>query len=180
VRLLARMVGERRVRGDRPAAENIVLACDGMPLALRVIGTRLASVPDWPLHDVARRLVDPRHRLDELRLADLDVRARYAAAYRSLGAAEQSLLGALGRLGARRFTAADLAGALGRDGPAQQATLARLVEHHLVRVAPAGPGTLRYTLPELAFAYALECAPARRKPRRSGALRSGRLLTAAR
>jgi hypothetical protein len=184
VRMLSRLVGERRVRDDRSAAESIVRACGGVPLALRAIGTRLASVPGWPLREVARRLADPRHRLEELRLAGLDVPARYDAAYRQLGRAERTLLRLLGLTGIREFTVDSLVRLSGQHRQAVEAGLVRLVEHHLLQVRAGAPGApVRYLLPELSWVYAQRrsSAPAVVPPvsRRAGTLRSGHLLKAA-
>lgn len=49
VRLLGRIVGRDRVEADRDAADRVVRACGGHPLALRVAGARLAARPSWPL-----------------------------------------------------------------------------------------------------------------------------------
>jgi hypothetical protein len=161
-----------------------VRACGGVPLALRALGTRLASVPGWPLREVARRLADPRHRLEELRLAGVDVPARYDAAYRQLGRAEQALLRLLGLVGTREFTVDGLVRLSGQHRQPVEAALIRLVEHHLLQVRAGAPGgPVRYLLPELSRAYAQRrlSAPAAVSParRRTGTLRSGHLLKTA-
>ena len=46
--LLGRIAGPSRLAADRPAAEAIVSACAGLPLALRIAGAELAAGPGHP------------------------------------------------------------------------------------------------------------------------------------
>jgi DNA-binding SARP family transcriptional activator len=68
VSLLARTAGSARVRAEPAAAAEITAYCDGVPLALKLCGTRLALSPAWSLADSARELAD-----DRTRIAALDV-----------------------------------------------------------------------------------------------------------
>ena len=80
VRMLTRIVGRDRVAADPAAAERIVTACDGFPLAVRIAGARLAARPSWPLAHLAGLLLEEGRRLDHLSA----VRAHIEAAYESL------------------------------------------------------------------------------------------------
>lgn len=72
--LLASAAGSERIAAEPEAADALVARCAGLPLALRVTGTRLAARPHWTPARLASRLSDPGARLDELRFGDLDVR----------------------------------------------------------------------------------------------------------
>ena len=73
--MLARHGGAERVRSAPGDARTIVALCGHLPLALRIVGARLASRPDWALSAMVARLTDERHRLDELAYDDLAVRS---------------------------------------------------------------------------------------------------------
>jgi DNA-binding SARP family transcriptional activator len=64
--LLNRIVGDRRVRAEEADAEELVSLCEGLPLALRIGGARLASRPSWRISGLVHRLRDEGRRLDEL------------------------------------------------------------------------------------------------------------------
>ncbi|MEV4255599.1 tetratricopeptide repeat protein, partial [Spirillospora sp. NPDC049652] len=83
VDLLAGIVGRDRVESERTAADAIVAACDGFPLALRIAGARLAARPAWPLSHLAG-LLDGPGRLDQMVAGDTTVRAHIAHAYAAL------------------------------------------------------------------------------------------------
>ncbi|TMR08135.1 hypothetical protein ETD86_49075, partial [Nonomuraea turkmeniaca] len=82
--LLSRLAGPDRVRAEPQAAERIVHLCGGFPLALRIVGARLAARPDWTLSDLETRLADATRRLDVLEYADLAVRAGIAVSHHHL------------------------------------------------------------------------------------------------
>ncbi|GAA1936291.1 AfsR/SARP family transcriptional regulator [Kitasatospora viridis] len=78
----------RRVAGrgfDEPdAVAAITTWCGRLPLALRIAGARLAARPAWSVREIAERLADRRHRMDELRAEDMDVRASLMLSYTAL------------------------------------------------------------------------------------------------
>ncbi|MEU5879911.1 BTAD domain-containing putative transcriptional regulator [Spirillospora sp. NPDC047279] len=84
VRMLGRIIGPLRVAADEEAATAVVAACDGFPLAVRIVGARLAGRPSWPLAHMAGLLTDPERRLDHLVAGNTAVRALIEASYRSL------------------------------------------------------------------------------------------------
>jgi DNA-binding SARP family transcriptional activator len=75
VALLARIVGPRKVDADPTAAAELADLCARMPLALRIVATRAATRPHWPLSSWVDVLTDPKGRLAELSTTDADVRA---------------------------------------------------------------------------------------------------------
>ncbi|WP_228561513.1 AfsR/SARP family transcriptional regulator [Catenulispora rubra] len=82
--LLTSVVGPARVRAEPEAVERVLGFCGGLPLAVRIAASRLASRPTWTVAAFADRLADERHRLDELRVEDVAVRATFELSYASL------------------------------------------------------------------------------------------------
>ncbi len=81
----------RIVDDDRPAAEpdataEVLLACAGLPLAIRICAARLAARKQWRIATLANRLRNEQRRLDELETGDLAVRASFQVSYDSLRA----------------------------------------------------------------------------------------------
>ncbi|MEV6154779.1 BTAD domain-containing putative transcriptional regulator [Nonomuraea sp. NPDC052129] len=103
VAMLAEVVGRERVGAEPEAADRIVRLCGGLPLALRIAGSRLARKPGWTLAHLAGRLGDERRRLDELSAGDLAVRGSLALGYHGLADSERRLLRRLGALSAPDF-----------------------------------------------------------------------------
>ncbi|MFD6158120.1 BTAD domain-containing putative transcriptional regulator [Nocardia sp. NPDC060256] len=82
--LLEHGVSTRRMSAEPDAAHEILRECGHLPLALRIIGARLASRPTWPLAGVAERLADERGLLAELTVGNTSVELAFLASYRSL------------------------------------------------------------------------------------------------
>lgn len=84
--LLAGVVGTDRMRAEPDAAARFGALCEGLPLALRIAATRLASRPAWSVADLVDRLSDERGRLDQLSRDELQVRGSFELSYRELSA----------------------------------------------------------------------------------------------
>lgn len=112
-RLLAAVVGEERVAAEPEATARVVEACDGLPLALRVAGARLAACQQWRIARLADRLAPEGRRLDELRFGSLDVRGRLRAALDPLDEATRRDCGVLAAIGPVPLTPPDAAELLG-------------------------------------------------------------------
>lgn len=166
--LLARVAGEDRVRAEPEAAKAVVALCGRLPLAVRIAGARLARRPAWTLDHLVKRLIDERHRLDELAAGDLAVRSSLLVGYRDLAPAEALLFRRLGLLSAPSF-AAWVAGPLaGVDDTTGERLVERLVEAGLVQ--PVGldeAGQERYRLHDFTRLFARELDAERRLPARS-------------
>jgi DNA-binding SARP family transcriptional activator len=81
----------KAVGGDRAAAEpeataELLNACAGLPLAIRICAARLATRSGWTIQSMANRLRDVHRRLDELKVGDLAVRASFQVSFASLPA----------------------------------------------------------------------------------------------
>jgi len=86
--LFTRIVGGQRP-GEEPAATaEVLLACAGLPLAIRICAARLAARSHWKIATMAKRLRDERRRLDEMKTGDLAVRASFQVSYDSLQTAD--------------------------------------------------------------------------------------------
>ncbi|MFE0652637.1 BTAD domain-containing putative transcriptional regulator [Streptomyces sp. NPDC059534] len=79
--LLARLAGADRVRSEPEALADIMAACGGLPLALHIVGGRLASRPHWPLALLARRLTPHQGRLETLSMGTFDVQRTFDMSY---------------------------------------------------------------------------------------------------
>src|SRR5262244_3713107 len=81
------VAGEERAAAEPDATEAVLKACAGLPLAIRIAGARLVTRSSWNVRTLSGRLADERHRLDELRVGNLAVRASFEVSFASLPAA---------------------------------------------------------------------------------------------
>lgn len=84
IQLLGKLAGDDRVGTRSGAAVRVVELCGGLPLAVRIAGARLQKRRYWLVSTLVDRLTDERHRVAELRLEDLDVRASFLVSYADL------------------------------------------------------------------------------------------------
>ncbi|WP_409493067.1 ATP-binding protein [Amycolatopsis sp. cmx-11-12] len=89
--LLAKIVGEDRVRAEPAAARELVELCGYLPLAVRIAGNRLATRPQWSLAQLADRLRDESTRLRALAAGDLQLRSAFDLSYRGVSAGARRL-----------------------------------------------------------------------------------------
>ena len=82
--LFSRIVGEERAAAEPDATAEILVACAGLPLAIRICAARLAARRQWRIATLAARLRNEHRRLDELKIGDLAVRASFQVSYDSL------------------------------------------------------------------------------------------------
>jgi DNA-binding SARP family transcriptional activator len=82
--LFSRIVGAERTAAEPDATAELLLACAGLPLAIRISAARLASRSTWTIRSLADRLCDEHRRLDELKVGDLAVRASFEVSFASL------------------------------------------------------------------------------------------------
>ncbi|WP_285591255.1 AfsR/SARP family transcriptional regulator [Herbidospora sp. NBRC 101105] len=174
--LLERIVGAERVAAEEPVAREIAELCGRLPLALRIAGARLATRQRWPLRLLADRLADERRRLDELAIADLEVRAGFELSYRALDPGARRALRRLGHLGATEFAAWIVAWLTGEPAAEAEDTVERLVDAQLVDFARVDDlGAPRYRLHDLVRIYGRERAEAE-EPAEDLAAAVGRVL----
>lgn len=81
--LMVTIIGRPRHEAEPDAADRVLRACGGSPLAVRIAASRLATRPAWPIEHMAGRLAGS-HRLDELWLGDSSVQATFDTIFGSL------------------------------------------------------------------------------------------------
>jgi DNA-binding SARP family transcriptional activator/tetratricopeptide (TPR) repeat protein len=164
--------GRAQTAGDLVAVAGF---CEHLPLALRIVGARLASRSDLTARELGRRLSDQRRRLDELGFGGLAVRASIRIGYDALRASddETDLLAAasfrmLGLLNIPEPEPGVVAAMLDRGDPvpAIGRALDRLVECRLLDPARLDG----YVLHDLVRLVAMECADEEIPPARRGEL----------
>ena len=97
--MLARRLGRERVAAEPQAADEIIAACAGLPLALSIaVGRATAGRAKRPLAQLATELRDARNRLDALEEGDAatDVRAVLSWSYDQLSPAAARMFRLLG------------------------------------------------------------------------------------
>ncbi len=160
VTLLRRITGTQRISRQWPAVGHLLAACGHLPLAVRIVGARLAARPQWSVADLAGRLDQEQRRLDTLATGDLRVRAALALSYHALDEPQRRLFRRLAWQPAPEFGTVATA-ALGDCAPEEAETgLDRLADASLLRAVSAG----RFRLHDLVRLYAAEAAAAEESP----------------
>jgi tetratricopeptide (TPR) repeat protein len=105
VRLLKSIVGADpgSLRGEGLA--ELASVCGGLPLALRIIGNRLATRPTWTARELAGRLAGSERRLDQIQAGDLQISAVFGMSYDQLSPAARRLCRRLALLPGPDFAA---------------------------------------------------------------------------
>jgi DNA-binding SARP family transcriptional activator/tetratricopeptide (TPR) repeat protein len=119
--LLGRIIGPRRIGAEPDAARELVRACGALPLALRIVGAKLATRPSWPVSVMAQRITQGNSLIRELEAGDLSVRASIASSYDSLPERPRRAFRLLALLGPSDF-AGWVVGALLGDAGADRET----------------------------------------------------------
>ncbi len=126
--LFARIVGEDRVRAEPDAALRVVEACGGLPLAVRVVASRLGARPGWSMADLAERLSDEQQRLTQLRVESLAVESSFRLGYAQLTLEEARVFRLLALHGIRDIGLHVAAAAVGMPMRIAEEVLERLVD----------------------------------------------------
>jgi tetratricopeptide (TPR) repeat protein/transcriptional regulator with XRE-family HTH domain len=152
VALLERHLGEERLAAEPEAAQRVLSACAGLPLALAIAGAKAAMWPDLRLSDVADELAAMR--LDALVVdeASMDLRAVFSWSYNSLDPDAARLFRLLALIPGPDFGAAAVVRLHGGTESEAGRALRSLVEAHLVEFGRPG----RYRLHDLIRLYAAE------------------------
>ncbi|HLT09676.1 MAG TPA: BTAD domain-containing putative transcriptional regulator [Micromonosporaceae bacterium] len=152
--LLSHRLGERAVRAEPEAVEDIVTSCDRLPLALAVVAANAAAHAGRPLADLAARLRQGGDNLDAFSAGDpsTDLRAVFSWSYHSLSREAARVFRLLGLHPGSDFGAASVASLAGVAAARARALLAELVRAHLVVEVPGD----RFAFHDLLRAYAAE------------------------
>ncbi|MFB7588057.1 BTAD domain-containing putative transcriptional regulator [Streptomyces sp. NPDC056169] len=170
-RLLASIVGEDRVAARPAATEEVLRACGGMPLALRLAGSRLAARPAWSVQDLAQRLTSHGRVLRELYADDLHVRTALQMSYELLLQESTARTGParafrlLGLMPSVAFGTEAAAALLDCDEMSVEDWLEALVDAHLLESPAPGRYQFHCLLQELARELAEETDTAEERTR---------------
>lgn len=154
--LLQRVVGPERIAAEREAAAELIRLCEGLPLALRIVASKLRNRRHWRVRQMVERLRDEQNRLNELDLEGVNIRATLEFSYRSISDSSQMLLSRLGLLHQTEFPAWISVPLLDMPpGPAEE-VLEDLVTVGLVEAQVAEGGDVRYRIHEMIRIFARE------------------------
>ncbi|MGH3409043.1 MAG: ATP-binding protein, partial [Streptosporangiaceae bacterium] len=155
------IVGPERAAAEPEATASVLASCGGLPLAIRIAASRLASRPGWTIAHLAGRLADENARLVELTAGDLAVRASFAVSYDTLPAPTgpgdpdpARVFRLLGLSTGRVLSLPAIAALAGGPAPAVAMALDILTDAHLIQ----SPAPDRYRLHDLLRSYAAELA----------------------
>jgi DNA-binding SARP family transcriptional activator/tetratricopeptide (TPR) repeat protein len=154
--MLARRLGRGRAAAEPGAADEIIAACAGLPLALGIAVGRAAARPKRPLAELAAELHDARSRLDALEAGDAvtDVRAVLSWSYDQLSEPAAAMFRLLGVHPGPDISLSAAASLAGVTRAAAGEALRELATTHMV--AEHLPG--RFTFHDLLRAYAADQA----------------------
>ncbi|MFB6616600.1 BTAD domain-containing putative transcriptional regulator [Streptomyces sp. NPDC056367] len=154
--LLSGLVGAARVAAEPEVALQIVEYCGTLPLALRIVGAKLAARPHWPLGKAASRLADERRRLDELAHENLEVRACLELSYQGISPRARVLFRRLSLAGASDFSEWICAPLVAAPLADAEDLLEELLDARLLDVTtPAGSARPRYRMHDLVRLFAV-------------------------
>lgn len=155
--LFTAIVGERRTSDDPEGINGIVASCAGLPLALRIAGSKLATQPRWTVGQLATLLATEHRRLGELATGDTAVRASFEVSYLSLPAGKLDPAGVFrmyGLSGLRTLSLPALAAMAGETVEQTAGSVAVLLDAHLLE----SPEPDRFQAHDLLRIYAAERA----------------------
>ncbi|MFI9505827.1 AfsR/SARP family transcriptional regulator [Nocardia sp. NPDC052566] len=153
--LLSGIIGAHRVAAEPKAVDSVLAACGGLPLAVRIVGGRLAARPKWTIDGLAERLVDEQQRLAALRTGDLAVEAAFRLSYDQLDPVQARAFQVLGVPEVAEISLDGAAAVLGVDRLIAEELCESLVDLNLVDTTAQG----RYTYHDLLRLFARDLQP---------------------
>ncbi|MER5952029.1 BTAD domain-containing putative transcriptional regulator [Streptomyces sp. NPDC001904] len=132
LQMLTASVDPARIAAEPQSARDIAQYCAGLPLAVRIVATRLAARPSSSLRRLADRLADPDSRLRELEARGLSVPRSLEASLGRLAREQRGLLLLLPRLGRDVFSVRSAARSLGLAAAPLETALEALVDQGLL------------------------------------------------
>lgn len=148
IRLLAEMSG-RDLLFEDDAAARIVAACDGLPLALRIVANRLVLCPQMSVTELAERMEQDHATLDELAASDTSIRTQLSRRYSTLDPGARRVLHSLAYAPVKVFTETVAGRTAGIPALEASRILVRLVRENLLVPAPGDVDQQRYEIPRL-------------------------------
>ncbi len=104
--LFAEVLGEERVRLERPLFHELSNLLGHLPLAVAIAAGRLAYEPGWSTAEFGQRVRQERHRLAELESEDQSVRLSFNTSFQHLTPEQQRFFAALGVFDGDDFSSA--------------------------------------------------------------------------
>jgi DNA-binding SARP family transcriptional activator len=153
--MLARIAGPERVAAEPAAAQQLITACSCLPLAVRIVGARLAARPSWPVAQLTEMITDTRTRLSALKTTGLAARASFALSYDALPGPARRAFRLISLLGPSDFAEWPIAALLG-ESDAHETTELLADKCMLTPLGVDGTGQPRYLLHDLLRYYASE------------------------
>jgi tetratricopeptide (TPR) repeat protein len=161
VTMLSTIAGAKRCKQQRGEADEIARLCGGLPLALRLAGTRLAAHQSLPLANLAAALGDESQRLEELRVGDREVRATLKLSYDRRPERERMLFRLLALLEVPNFAPWAAASLMHSALDDAESLLSGLVDNQLLAAAEPDAGQpARYRFHDLMRVLARELVKA--------------------
>ncbi|MFI5883468.1 BTAD domain-containing putative transcriptional regulator [Streptomyces sp. NPDC051554] len=154
VSLLGQIIGEERAGREPEATHRLAELCDGLPLALRIAGSRLQNRGAWTVEYLVGRMAGDEHRLGELSVGNRSVEAAFRLSYDQLGPEQQRGFRALGLAPTVEFDVLTPATMLDRPSYDTERLLESLVDASLVQEPRPG----RYRLHDLVRVHARRVA----------------------
>ncbi|RQX19195.1 transcriptional regulator [Micromonospora ureilytica] len=150
--LLAISVGKARVEAEPDAAAEVVRLCGHLPLAIRLVGARLAHRRGRRLADLAGQMAGDPLVLHHLAQEQSTVTGAFAASYEPLPGSTKRVFRFLGLYPGNRFSPAAVAALTGLTVAEAHGALDDLVDRNLVEDLDS----TRYRLHDLMRQYAVE------------------------
>ncbi|MEU3624536.1 NB-ARC domain-containing protein [Amycolatopsis coloradensis] len=151
--LIGRIAGPSRIRGEHDAADTIAELCGDLPLAINIVGRKIAARPEWAIAYTAGQLADRERLMDSLSVGDVNVRDRFTSAYERLSAAGREAIHHFGQSGAGWTTSVGVAAAMGILIETADELLEAVVDAGLLQRANVAG---RYAVSRLVSAFAAE------------------------
>ncbi|MFE2325864.1 BTAD domain-containing putative transcriptional regulator [Streptomyces sp. NPDC059385] len=170
VSLLTHLIGEERASREPEATDRLAGLCDGLPLALRIAGSRLQNRGTWTVGYLVGRMAGDDRLLGELSVGDRSVEAAFRLSYDQLTPEQRRGFRALGSVPTVEFDVLTPAAMLGRPPHETEEVLESLVDTSLLQQPRPG----RYRLHDLVRVHArrvAEAAPEEAVRARRAALR---------
>jgi DNA-binding SARP family transcriptional activator/tetratricopeptide (TPR) repeat protein len=152
--LFTSIVGPARAVAEPEAVASVLDSCAGLPLAVRIAGSRLRSRSGWTIAHLGARLADEQLRLAELATGDLGVRASFGVSYEALTAIPALVFRRLGLADATELPLPAIAALVGLPAAEAAGALEILTDAHLVE----SPAPDRFRQHDLLRSYAAEVA----------------------
>ncbi|MFI9557941.1 AfsR/SARP family transcriptional regulator [Nonomuraea endophytica] len=160
--LLRRIAGQRRVEDDGDELSTLAELCDRLPLALRIAAAKLAVGSAWSLGELTGSLRAERHRLNELRQDEEQLRNTFELSYLDLPQPARQAFRRIGLLqGVRDLAPWTLAALLHTSLRGAEELCEELANAQMLQPARRdASGQRRYTMHDLVRLFAIERAEA--------------------